>query len=87
MPHAQLKAKLRFPWTLLICNQDGMYASYPSLSTVYRGVFRGGPRGPPPPPPQSPIPKKFLPCLSSLIQERIHQNCTAIAPKLRVDIG
>ena len=47
-----------------------------------RGVFRGGTRGPRPTAPQSPIPKKFLSCLSSLIQERIHQNCTAIAPKL-----
>jgi len=39
------------------------------------GVFRGGPRGPPP---QSP---KFLLYLSCLIWERIHQNCSAIAPK------
>jgi len=51
----------------------------PSVCDVDAWAYlEGGPRGPPPP--QSP--KKFLLCLSSLGKDsRIHQYCTAIAPK------
>jgi len=68
----------KLPWAVLEVGWELRSAPSFDSSPLCSGAYL---KGQGPPPPNRPSPNKFLLCLSSLIYERIHQNCTAIAPK------